>query len=344
MRMAAAMAVLYSHSYALYGLQEPLVASLGETWGSLAVGIFFVVSGFLICQSWDRDPHVFRFAVRRALRIIPGLVVAVFFTTFVAGTVSTSMPLVEYVSDRETWAFFFNNASLIAGIDVLPGGFADTPHKGANGSLWTLRYEVLMYAALVLLALTGRLRACCVAAFAACSAGWIGMDYLEAKQYKLPLPLLWKLHVHFDVYRMAKLGALFFAGSCFNLCRHRIPASPVIALLFLAMLMWVPAEWAALALLMVVPYATLTLARSAPSVLCDMHGWDLSYGIYVYAFPVQQLVSQFCLAHDLGWFAALWMGMAVTLLLAAASWVYVEKPALALRRRFARPVLQAQGA
>ena len=182
MRMAAAMAVLYSHSYALYGLQEPLVASLGETWGSLAVGIFFVVSGFLICQSWDRDPHVFRFAVRRALRIIPGLVVAVFFTTFVAGTVSTSMPLVEYVSDRETWAFFFNNASLIAGIDVLPGGFADTPHKGANGSLWTLRYEVLMYAALVLLALTGRLRACCVAAFAACSAGWIGMDFLEANQ------------------------------------------------------------------------------------------------------------------------------------------------------------------
>lgn len=335
-RMAAAMAVLYSHSYPLYGLPEPRVASLEETWGSLAVAVFFVVSGFLVCQSWERDPDAVRFAVRRGLRIVPGLVIAVLFTTFVAGAISTSLPMAEYVTSHETWAFFVNNASLIAGIDAPAGAFEDTPHYGANGSLWTLRYEALMYLALVLMGLTGQLRACCVAAFALCSGSWIIMELQAIDRYPLPLPFLWKLHLQFDGYRIARLGAFFFGATCIFLYRERLPMSATVAALLLGVLLLVPAEWSALALLLAIPYATVVLAQKAPAALRDMRGWDPSYGIYIYAFPVQQLVSQFCRTYDLGWAFALWISMAITLMLAIASWVFIEKPALGLKRSLDR--------
>jgi peptidoglycan/LPS O-acetylase OafA/YrhL len=339
-RITAAMAVLYSHSYPLYGLSEPLVPSLHETWGSLAVAVFFVVSGFLVCQSWERDPHLVRFAARRALRIIPGLVAAVFFTTFVAGAISTKLPIVQYVSSRETWAFFFNNASLIAGIDVLPGAFEGTPYYGANGSLWTLRYEVLMYLALSLMGLTGRLRVCCVAAFAVCSVSWIAMSLHGTHRVPLPLPMLWRLHLEFDAYRIARLGAFFFAATCFCVFRDRLPMSRTIAVLLVGLLVVVPGEWTAPMLLLALPYATLVVAHKAPRALQNMRGWDPSYGIYIYAFPVQQVISGFCLAHDLGWAYALWISVVVTLALAVTSWVLIEKPALAFKRsaRYAKTI------
>jgi peptidoglycan/LPS O-acetylase OafA/YrhL len=330
-RMAAAVAVLYSHSYPLYGLPEPRVPSVDETWGSLAVAVFFVVSGFLVCQSWDRDPHAFRFAVRRGLRIIPGLVVAVFFTTFVAGAISTKLPLVEYVTSEQTWAFFVNNVTLIAGIHAPAGAFEDTPHPGANGSLWTLRYEVLMYLALLMMGLTRHLQVCCVAAFGLCSTTWIAMELHAMDRYPLPLPLLWKLHLQFDAYRIARLGAFFFGAACIFLYRGRVPMSGKIAGLLIAALLLAPTEWTAPALLLALPYATLVAAQKAPAALCNMRGWDTSYGIYIYAFPIQQLVSKLCLTYDLGWAFALWMSMAVTFVLATASWVFVEKPALAFR-------------
>ena len=101
-RVVAALAVLYSHSFPLFGLPEPSHA--GQTLGSLAVAIFFAVSGFLVCQSWLRDPDVYRFTLRRALRIMPGLIVAVAFTAFVAGALDTRLPLSEYFTARGTWA------------------------------------------------------------------------------------------------------------------------------------------------------------------------------------------------------------------------------------------------
>jgi peptidoglycan/LPS O-acetylase OafA/YrhL len=333
--MAAALAVLYSHSFALLGLPEPRVGSLDETWGSLGVAIFFVVSGFLVCQSWERDPNLLRFAIRRGLRIVPGLVVAVFFTTFVAGALATNLSLADYLTSRQTWAYFVSNACLIAGIDNLPGAFEDMPHKGPNGSLWTLRYEVLMYAVLALLGLTRHLRACCVAAFAACAIGWIAMDIQQVKDYTVPLPVLWKIGLQFDADRIARLGALFFGASCMFLCRRHVPMSAVIAAVLVAAVMSAPSEWAAPTLVVAVPYITLFVAHKAPSALCDLRGWDLSYGIYIYAFPVQQLVSMLCLTYDLGWACALPLATVITLLLAAASWARIESPVLRLKGVFA---------
>jgi peptidoglycan/LPS O-acetylase OafA/YrhL len=332
-RVAAALAVLYSHSFALYGLPEPQVAELGENVGTLAVTVFFAVSGFLICQSWEHDSHVTRFAVRRALRILPGLFVAVAFTTFIAGAISTRLPLAEYLTSRTTWAYFINNVFLIAGVFSPAGAFEDTPHQGANGSLWTLRYEVLMYAMLALVALTARLRAFCVGAFLVFAISWVAMAAWQVRDYSLPLPLVWRVGLEFDAYRIARLGAFFFGGSCLFLFRRRVPVSTVAAGMLLVACLTVPSDWAVPTLIVAVPYLTFVAAHRLPARLVDVRGWDLSYGIYIYAFPVQQLVSGFCLEHGLGWFISLAMSTAITLALAAMSWRVVERPALRLKER-----------
>jgi peptidoglycan/LPS O-acetylase OafA/YrhL len=71
LRVSAALLVLYSHSFSLVGLPEP-ASMAGQSYGSLAVALFFAINGYLVCQSWVHDPSPLRFVVRRALRILPG--------------------------------------------------------------------------------------------------------------------------------------------------------------------------------------------------------------------------------------------------------------------------------
>lgn len=94
-RMGAAMLVLVGHSYALNGLREHVFLSWLPL-GPLGVYIFFTISGYLVIESWRRDPHLGRFLVRRALRILPGLMVCVLLSVLVLGPSLTSLPLGAY--------------------------------------------------------------------------------------------------------------------------------------------------------------------------------------------------------------------------------------------------------
>ena len=88
------------------------------------------------------------------LRIYPALIVAVLFCIAV-GAWFTSLSLMEYFSSGQTHKYFLKNITLLGGVEYgLPGVFLDLPHKGSvNGSLWTLPYEVKMYAILAIILL-----------------------------------------------------------------------------------------------------------------------------------------------------------------------------------------------
>ena len=334
-RIAAALGVLYSHSFALLGLPQPLVfghISAGEA----SVFVFFVVSGYLVCQSWQRDPHPLRFSLRRALRVLPGLFVSVLFTTFVVGVVSTSLPVLEYLRSEKTWAYLLSNLSLICGVDSLPGVFDHNPFPDAvNGSLWSLRYEVLMYACLALAAWgLGRARQglhwTCGVMFFGFAAAWCLGTAFGHSIYAVPLPGLWRLGLEFDGMRIANLGALFFAGSLLQLWRQQLPNSTVAAIVLLSICAWLansawmnPLMWIAL------PYAVIVAAHRLPAALRVFGNSDYSYGIYIYAFPVQQMLSAWGSSANWTWLALLPLEAAVTIALAAASWHFIERPALA---------------
>ena len=144
----------------------PIVFGIPLT--QLAVGVFFVISGYLISGSWERRPQLPRYLTNRVLRIIPGLFLVVVVSAFVLGPLVTTLAAGDYFTDGGTYSYL-RNAVLIPNY-ALPGVFAGNPFPGAvNGSLWTLPAEFACYLVVPVHRLAaeaasgaglGRLRAC----------------------------------------------------------------------------------------------------------------------------------------------------------------------------------------
>lgn len=325
-RFLAAFAVLWSHSYALTlgGAHEPWVQWLGYTPAGIAVDVFFVASGFLVTASLLRLDSFGAFIRARALRIFPALVVMSLLLTFVLGPWFTTRPLGEYFAESETWKFLVKNATVLTGVKFkLEGVFADNPmDRVVNGSLWTLPFELRCY---LLLALVWW-----IATFAKAEPLRRFTQYVVIVAALL-LAGFWWAHVtgyrHWHTFR---LFYFFFCGAAFWIFRARVPmhgglfaASALLLLAGAAMpkyFFWVYPP--------TIAYIVLWLAY-VPG------GWlrvynrvgDYSYGVYIYAFPVQQaLIASF---PDMGAMGVFLAATAITLPLAIASWHYIEKPALA---------------
>ncbi|MDP5132770.1 MAG: acyltransferase, partial [Paraglaciecola sp.] len=156
-RFIAATLVLFSHCYPLFygaSAMDPLKKIVGFSLGTVAVDLFFISSGFLIAGSlYDRRDLV-SFAKARILRIYPALAVCLVITVFLMGPALTTLPIIQYFTDAQTYIYFLKNLVLFFGEEaILPGLFAQLPWPNTvNGSLWTLPFEVRAYALLVLVA------------------------------------------------------------------------------------------------------------------------------------------------------------------------------------------------
>ena len=149
LRWFAAGLVLYGHSFVFLGLPEPLFLQWVPL-GPVGVYTFFAISGYLVAQSWERDPHVLRFLARRILRIFPGLIVCTLLSVLVLGPWLTTLDAKTYWTNEHTRGYLTNIALYMT--YHLPGVFAQNrlPHA-VNGSLWSLPVEFFMYALLALL-------------------------------------------------------------------------------------------------------------------------------------------------------------------------------------------------
>ena len=115
-RMVAAAAVLVSHAWPIAlgaGTPEPLSQLTGHSLGSLAVYVFFAVSGFLIMASFDRTRDPVAFLAARTLRLFPALFVSLLLVAFVLGPVVTTLPVAEYLAHPQTLAFVPRNMALV---------------------------------------------------------------------------------------------------------------------------------------------------------------------------------------------------------------------------------------
>jgi len=324
LRLLAAATVLVSHSFALSGRAQP---SIGDTTiGTAAVIVFFAISGFLITQSWQREPRLARYLIKRALRIMPALIAVLALVTFVLGPIVTTRPLGSYLSSSETWLFFMRNA-VFRTAGELPGVFASNPYPRAiDGSLWTLPIEVHAYLLVAVLGVVGLLRGRLTGAGAFLAVCLASAALPEATGNILG---------NDEVVRAFAIGAVLY------LYQDSIPWRAWIASAILAA--WVVAASTGAAQLLAVlslTYATIYIAHRVPNLLgaVTRHG-DLSYGIYVWAFPVQQTA------------ALLWKGISpleliavaspITVLLAFLSWRLIEHPALRLKRRLGPATLPA---
>jgi peptidoglycan/LPS O-acetylase OafA/YrhL len=323
-RLALALAVVLSHAFSVTTgeiLNEPLARSTGFTLGEHAVNGFFAISGFLVTMSFDRRGWR-DYLIARTLRIAPGLIVAALAVALVLGGAMTRLPLGEYLSDRGTWRFVTATLTTFKSNIALPGVFEANPFRFPIGTVWTLKYEVLCYAGVFLCGLAGLLRSRGAAlalvaglAIAVAVLGAVQPDGSKSLETALRLPLI------------------FACGAALYLWRNEVPLSGLLAAGFLiatALLRATPLYEAVL--FTASAYAILWLAFWQPLARAVKEpGADLSYGTYLYGWPVQQsLHALFPTASAL---VLLLPSVVATLAVAALSWFGVEKPALALKAR-----------
>lgn len=326
-RLIAAAAVILSHSYALLRgelVGEPLYGLTPYTVGQHAVTVFFALSGLMLARSWDRNPDILRFARARLLRIYPALIACGVVTAFLIGALATRLPLADYFASRQTLAYpalvgaFFNGAGL-------PEVFATGPQPGAvNYSLWTIKYELAAYvvfAVAAVLGLAGR-RVLVLFAVAALVVAVVVLERIEPVGRLAPAVPAGRFFLAFA------LGAAAYAW------RERLPLRlDLLAGLTLAAfaVQAVLPNVAEAAFVTLASYGALvfgSLRARGPAALAARH--DVSYGLYLYGWPVQQLILPHADWHPLTHAAA---ATAIALVFAALSWFLVEKPALTLKRR-----------
>jgi peptidoglycan/LPS O-acetylase OafA/YrhL len=318
LRFGLAAAVLWTHSYSLAGVADPLARLSPQLdVGRLAVDGFFVISGFLVTQSRQRSASIAVFARKRALRLLPGLVVALAVSALILGPFVTRRPVGDYFAWSRPWLVFAG--VLLHRFLTIPGTFPDNVfYDHVNASVWTLRYELACY---VLVAATGVLatharRTVLVAVFA---AAWLaGRRYPEAR------------FVGAAGYWLPHFGCYFVAGMLLYELRAWVPFTVWTVLLAAG---GVAGGFVVGRLDAVLPiFGSYLLLACALTRRLPLAGFgrpgDFSYGLYLYAYPIQQLVLYLCGGRAS---PLLVLGASFPLALAAAvlSWRWVEEPALA---------------
>ena len=323
-RFLAASLVILSHAYSLAlgpGAEEPLHFLLkGDDLGRLCVFTFFAISGFFIAASFERKKSLGDFVKARVLRIWPGLFVML----------ATMLPLTLALTDHSwrgvdlAWREAVDNLLMFTGfVAEAPAPaefFSGNPVAGPfNGSLWTLRHEVLAYILVAVLGSLGLLQRPRLAL--------AGLFLAICAYYVMP-----RLTGRIIPVTFSYVGLPFFFGATFYIWRDKVilHGGIVLALLALAALLW-PTPLFFPALIALLAYGVLWLGYAPSGRLREFNRLgDYSYGIYIYAFPIQQMLAWS------GWRDPLpQAGMAFLLSLGCAvlSWHFVEEPAMRLRRR-----------
>ena len=318
LRLTAALAVLFSHQFPVTGTVPPSWMNVAMI-GGIAVMAFFVISGYLVTISWFSQPRLWAFCAKRALRIWPALATVVVLAMLVLGPSFTTLSLREYFSHPMTWDYL---QSLLMQIRFnLPGVFADNTYPNTiNGSLWTIPIEVSCYALLAAAGTFGLLRWRWV---------WAGICIAY---------MLWFLtHMTVDLTGVMthwwEFPAYFAFGSLiatFNgwFLRHRLACCAAACLA--GALLWA-CGFGYSALLLFLPAVLLGVGTLSWPVLRHAGRWgDVSYGVYLYAFPIQQTLRH--LWPELGFASSVLLVAALTLLAGWLSWQLVEAPTLRLKR------------
>jgi peptidoglycan/LPS O-acetylase OafA/YrhL len=341
-----AVLVIYSHSFTLgLGSQSTdyfAALTRGQmSGGNLAVGGFFIISGFLVTSSIMRSTSVWSYLRKRILRVYPGFILLTVLTIAIVIPLSSGHLAGEHIETQVALAVW----KTVSLSDLkYSGAFSSNPFPGViNGSLWTIRFEFLCYIGLAVLSICGvlRRRRLCLALFALWLIVGFGIAVFHPtiRQYGYGHDARandWDFVIRLvPAYLAGVVGYLYVDKLLIT--KSRIAGA--VALLTAAV--FIP-HGMLIAMPLAVAYLILCFARSNSVRLHEFGKYgDFSYGTYLYAFPIQQLVmSEF--RRPVSWEVLFVISTPLAIIAAAVSWHLVEKHFL-FRSRVVRrhwPVMQ----
>ena len=329
LRIFAAILVCITHSYAITGhaISEPLhQLTQGHFYfSSLGLYIFFFTSGYLVSRSAATTKSPFFYLQKRALRIYPALLVVVIISVFIAGPLLSSYHLSRYFSDADTWKYLWTASGLKIRFR-LPGVFEDQGFAmtGFNGSLWSIKLELEMYALLFLLMIAGimKRKKILIIILVTLIIAFILLNDLG--QYSILMP---------DHKNLLLAGTFLFGGIMqTNFISKKISVYLLIisGLLLIAKITNLITVDIMLDEVIFFSLATYFIAFS--SWFSIKIKTDISYGVYIYTFPIQQFFFQ-VFAFSQSTLVNVLLSLCCSGFLAFLSWIYIEKPALKFKSK-----------
>jgi peptidoglycan/LPS O-acetylase OafA/YrhL len=329
LRLVFAFFVIVSHSFELIDgdrSREPLTRLFGTiSLGDFGVDGFFLVSGYLITQSFETSRTVWSYIWKRVLRIYPGFIAASLVCLIIVAPFSgidlTRLPGSAWVKSLIRM--------LLLSPPVLPGAFSGQPHAGLNGSMWTIAYEFRCYVLIAILGLLGLFRGrsqfLIISTATLLLAAVLPVDFIPSGV----------LYDFFGTLRESvRFISLFLFGAVFYLYRDKVSYSNIGAMIAAAFLIGslFDARAAALAIPTLGGFLIFWFAflPNTPRLNAINRSTDISYGVYLYAWPVQMLLVKFF--PGISPMSVLLAATFFSVGLAFLSWYLVEKPFLSLKR------------
>ena len=318
--------VVFGHQYVLMGYAPPAV--LGMDVHGLGVRIIFVMSGFLVTESYFRSKNIREYLYKRIMRIYP-LLAAFVLVSVLVGVLFTVCTPKEYFT--YSWDYLCKNLLLNPKFD-LPGVFADNIYPySVNGSLWTLPIEVLCYILLVF--------------FMVIYKALEKKSILLAKGYYIVLCLL--LGVFYilritgvlnhtlifwgtDWANAIQVSAYFFMGSLFSKLNLKKYCNLQVAVVLCGLCVCLGGSFTQITWLFVISYTTLSFALIENPSFSKVIKTNICYGVYIWSFPIQQMLIQVIMVRNqiqLSPLVMFGLSMLPTLVMAYVSYFAIEKPA-----------------
>jgi peptidoglycan/LPS O-acetylase OafA/YrhL len=324
LRFLFAVFVVISHAYPLSGDSETsqwiYQISNGQiVWAQLGLSGFFIISGYFIFQSLQRSKNIFDYLKKRFLRLFPALFVVLLITLLLSPLVYNGN--IPFYKNMEVYTYLPNNLSLYNFQSGIKGIFDNNPYHAINGSLWTIRYEFSLYLALMLLFYFTKNKALTIILLGSTLVILL-ITYNFFIQRFAGSSIL-----GMQGYHIFNLGTFFVCGSFLAVVEfEKVKSKWILYVSILFLLASIYFEFYNEVKHVLFTILILSIGFTALPFISNFGRiGDMSYGIYIYSFPVQQTLVYF---FKLSTLELMLHSIIISILFGYLSWHLIEKRAL----------------